>query len=429
MRDLRDLAHRLDHVLGVAGLRVGLLEDLLGAARGLADRRADLLERDRDRVHVVAALGDHLAREAHLVGDAARVGLDLVDQLRDLVGAARRALGELADLVGDDREAAARLARARGLDRGVQREQVRARATLVMISVIWWTWRVLLSSWKTMLPACSTRSKTLRIFSSASRETSTPACAFWFASAAKPNASRARAGVELDGRRDRVDDAAHLLEQRGLLRRAARHLADTSPRSPRCRRDTPSTLRVSSCAERPRGRRRLHLRDEVAKAAAIGRARLREVVGLVAEAAGAAAARRRARDRPSRSGPRREERLVAPRDLAREQVAEEPPAPSATNGLAHHETVKPDARRELGKHDRRRGDGQGSEAELEREGTRTPGVSAAGAPRLKVEARGPRNAAARADSFGAWIARSEVRPGPVDRPPGRPRRARSRPRA
>ena len=45
----------------------------------------------------------------------------------DLVGAARRALGELADLVGHDREAAPGLARARGLDRGVQREQVRAR--------------------------------------------------------------------------------------------------------------------------------------------------------------------------------------------------------------------------------------------------------------------------------------------------------------
>ena len=60
-----------DHALGVARLGVGVLEDLLGAARGLADRRADLLERVRDRVDVLAALADHLARLAHLVGHRA----------------------------------------------------------------------------------------------------------------------------------------------------------------------------------------------------------------------------------------------------------------------------------------------------------------------------------------------------------------------
>ena len=65
-------------------------------------------------------------------------------------------------------------------------------ATLVMISVIWCTCRVLASSWNTLPPASSTRSNTLRIFSIASRETSTPEFAFWFASAAKPKASRAR---------------------------------------------------------------------------------------------------------------------------------------------------------------------------------------------------------------------------------------------
>ena len=65
-------------------------------------------------------------------------------------------------------------------------------ATLVMISVIWCTWRVFASSSNTMPPASSTRSKTVRIFSIARRETSTPESAFWFASAAKPKASRAR---------------------------------------------------------------------------------------------------------------------------------------------------------------------------------------------------------------------------------------------
>ena len=128
-RHLRDLVHRLDHALGVARLRVGLLEDLLGAApRPRRPRRGSA--RARCAIVFTSSRPSAITLPDSRISSAtlARVGLDLVDQLRDLVGAARRALGELADLVGDDREAAARLAGARRLDRGVQREQVRARA-------------------------------------------------------------------------------------------------------------------------------------------------------------------------------------------------------------------------------------------------------------------------------------------------------------
>ena len=130
-----------------------------------------------------------------------------------------------------------------------------------MISVIWWTWRVFASSWNTMPPACSTRSNTVRIFSIASRETSTPACAFWFASAAKPNASRARAALSSIARGDLAAPGGCVLaEQLLLLATLARDLADAWPRSPRAAASAPSTLRVSSCASARRGRRRLHVR-------------------------------------------------------------------------------------------------------------------------------------------------------------------------
>src|SRR6185312_7677475 len=103
--DAADLLHRLDHPAHVHRLRIGALEDLLGAARGLADRRADLLERVRDRVDVLAALADHDARLAHALRDLVGVRLDLVDQLRDLLGAAARALRVFVYCYGDHREA------------------------------------------------------------------------------------------------------------------------------------------------------------------------------------------------------------------------------------------------------------------------------------------------------------------------------------
>ena len=85
-----------------------------------------MLEGVGHRVHVLSALSHAEARCADLVGDFVRLGLDLVDELGDLLGALPGALGELADLVGNHREPATGLAGAGRLDRGIEREQVRA---------------------------------------------------------------------------------------------------------------------------------------------------------------------------------------------------------------------------------------------------------------------------------------------------------------
>ena len=216
---------------------------------------------------VVAALADHLARLAHLVGDLRGVGLDLVHELRDLLGAAAGALGELADLVGDDREAAARFAGARRLDRRVQREQVRALRDAVdhlgdLVDVA----RLRLEL-EDQPPASSTRSNTSRIFSIASRETSTPACAFWFASAAKPKASRARPAFSSIVCAMSWIERHRAVEQRLLLRDALRDAASTVVEIS----SVPPRLCCVERAARRCGRTRragavLHVLDELAQA-------------------------------------------------------------------------------------------------------------------------------------------------------------------
>ena len=116
-----------------------------------------------------------------------------MDELRDLFGAASGALGQLADLVGHDREAAARLAGPGRLDRGVEREQVRAvgdagddAGDLVDVAGL------LLEIEHAAAGLLDLLEDGAHLLDREARDVDTPSSAFWFASAAKPNASRAR---------------------------------------------------------------------------------------------------------------------------------------------------------------------------------------------------------------------------------------------
>ena len=292
---------------------------------------------------------------AHLVGDAARVGLDLVDQLRDLVGAARRALGELADLVGDHREAAARLAGARGLDRGVQREQVRARGDarddlgdLVDVA------RLRLELEHHAARLLDALEHAAHLLEREARDVDARVRLLVRLGGEAERLARARR-VELDGRGDVVDEAARVA-------RAARCCCG-APRatSPTRGRDllvaaalTPSTLRASSSAECATARSRVPARCATSSRRPSSIAARALSARSSVSSRKAAAARQldaRARGRPADAVGRRER---APGSAARAGArARKPrqrrPPPSATNGR------RPTARRRSPSASRARG--------------------------------------------------------------------------
>ena len=221
----------------------------------------------------------------------------------DLLGAAARALGELADLVGHHREAAARLARARRLDRGVQRQQVRAvRDARDHLGDLVHVARLRLELEDARRPTISTRSKTVRIFSIASRDTSTPEPAFWFASAAKPNASRARAALRSIA--DAISCTSRVASEQQLLllgdvAREARRPRSRSRRPP----DARALRGVSSRDERSTRAPRSPARPRPARAgcSAMRSDAAGDVPGLVREARRRSIGAERGADRRGRS--------------------------------------------------------------------------------------------------------------------------------
>ena len=239
--DLRDLVHRLDHALGVAGLRVGLLEDLLGArARPRPPPTRICSSESRDRVDVVAALarspGSTRASRRRPAWCRPRSRGSASRSRRRCAPRSRRACGSRRPR---PRSRGPPRPRAPPRSRRSARAGSCASATLVMISVIWCTWRVFASSWNTMPPACSTRSNTERIFSIARRDDVDARVRLLVRLGGEAERLARARGVELDRGGDVVDHAAHVVEQRRAAAPRRAPPRRRSRRSPRGRRRRP----------------------------------------------------------------------------------------------------------------------------------------------------------------------------------------------
>ena len=282
--------------------------------------------------------------------------------------------------------------RARPRSRRSARAGSCACATLVMISVIWCTWRVFASSSNTARrPARRARTRVRIFVDREPRDVDARVPAFWFASAAKPNASRARPALRS------IADAI-VVDERASRRRAALLLRPTPLATSRDRGrdllvppDSASTPRVSSCDERStRRRRRLHARRPArAGSPTIALQAAREISGLVAESA----ARGRARAAGARS-PRldagRSRRASACEACARASATGRSrarrPRRARRTGVTHGATSTPLRRSERGEPrppPRRRPASPGTN--LCERATRTQGVSVHGAAVLEGE--------------------------------------------
>ena len=104
--------------------RERLLRDLRDEVGQLARDAVDLAERGTGRVGQSRSLDHALRRSLHGADRVLGVGLNRLDERRDLARRVGRAFGQPLHFLGNDREAATRVAGRGRLDRGVQRQHV-----------------------------------------------------------------------------------------------------------------------------------------------------------------------------------------------------------------------------------------------------------------------------------------------------------------
>src|SRR5438874_921848 len=98
--------------------------NLLRLAHGIFDRRQDYLERLASQAGLVRSLRNLGCTGLHRGNRVLRAGLDLLDQIGDLLCLTAAALRELAHFVGDDSKASPVLTSARSLNGRIERQEI-----------------------------------------------------------------------------------------------------------------------------------------------------------------------------------------------------------------------------------------------------------------------------------------------------------------